>query len=395
MSSVGQNFSQYIKKIMSVESLMNNHTNQHFKNEVLSHPELESNNQIAYKIIKILSYYDTRIESDEIFVSIVESESDDIFNLIFYDLDFKHDNSPLTHLLKSLILCQIKSQMSCGFNSKKELVVFHLIRKMISLGVLSNNSQSYDNTFSLAIETQNIDIIYLILELNPKPHNPSDTLSSDIDQSNITLNQAVKTRNLQIVRIATHHGALPNNNDSTKCNTLYCAFINSVEHNISIIYQIVAFNASYNFDMTRIIRAQKIYKWDTETMIQIINIVLCCGKIEYIRCCVGLIDDPLIKRKMWTIIEFNKQINKRRFAICYYKDDPRSSKLDVINLIEELNEMTEKLIKRSDEKISMIYHLSQGIAILPRCLIDVIFEYIWIPSTIKKKEWKCIDEWIE
>jgi hypothetical protein len=96
--------------------------------------------------------------------------------------------------------------------------IINLLKFLIANGARPSNVQNNSsNTLSSAINTENLKIIKIIIETNPKPDNETWTLSSLN-----TLTYAVTTNNLEIVNIAIKCDALPQNTDNSN-NTLVCA----------------------------------------------------------------------------------------------------------------------------------------------------------------------------
>ncbi len=415
--------SQYVEKFMSLGFHINNHSSpntiQYFINTISSkcqyefslNPGFKSNDDDLHKIIKILMTHGATINYNEMLNSVMQNLKINIFDWIFTDYNFGESTFLLTFLLQKMIpSAKIKSNNIINNSNKDTDIQFacDLIKKMILGGIISNNSQSSDNTFSMAIRTENIQIINLILELNPKAYNSRKCLRGmfnkklDISDWDLTLELAINTFNPRIVEIAIQNGALPHNDNihhDIYNSTLHLA-VSSFSHNnykssLDIMFQIVAFKASnHNFSMwflQSIYNLESQYQLDKETINKIINIILCSGTRISDIFEKRIVMKPWVKRKMYACVKLSnhkKYYSKNHSEIERVSDSmEQQQQQDVRDLIKELNEMTKNLIERPDEKKRMKDPLISGLDNFPECLIELIHQYLWIPSTIKKIDW--------
>ncbi len=298
-----------------------------------------------------------------------------------YLINWKDTGCTLSHILNSVI------KMTEENRKKKEIFIVNMLHHMIQNGVLSDNSQTYNNTFSLAIRSNNLNIISQILESNCQPKNlNNDGYTFYGEDENFTLNRAINTKNLEIIKIAIQNNAMPNMNDvyDLDNNSLIIAIRT---RNPDIVFQIVAHmkNANCHFHSNSYFHVTKILEgllWESTEIFdfnKIINLVMCSGiqinRIDY---------SNLTK----------KNLLRGKFEMCkFFKISDLFSKFtNSINEIkEELTETMNELIERSTEKLEIINELKQRLGMIPWCLIYIIHEYNWIISSVNFIDWMNID----
>jgi len=170
---------QLIERIIKNVRIRNNNSRKHTLNYAISKLFVSDLNKFNLNIIKILL--------------------DNGAKPCYYDTG---DNDTLSLTIEKGIkyIKKYETEENLAENN-----ILNLIKLLINYGIKSNDEgyyslhKCYQNTFSLIVKSGNLRIINLVLTINPIPDN--------IDYKTSTLSFAIKTSNVEIVKLALIHGA--------------------------------------------------------------------------------------------------------------------------------------------------------------------------------------------
>ena len=337
-------------------------------------------------LMKMTKYKDKKIDCVKIFDLVLETQKMEIIHLI----DWENTDCTLSHLVNSVILLT-----RGNLNKKKERFILNLIDLMIQKGIRLDNSLTDNNTFSLALQSKNLNLITKILEPGPLniclPKNlPKYILQDELSNMHMiprfypsfdqyTLNHAIKTRNLEIVKIAINNNATCDYIDEYHHNSLILAIETYDPH---IVFQIIAHGKFENceFDMgdrwyyTNMLNNFN-FKFDSNKfsdLNSIINLVMCSGII------INFLDFKKLK---------NENLIESKLKMCGFLKIPIHLVRFSPRMKEELSITMDELIHRPRERDEILTLLNQRLKMIPRCLIDIIFEYHWLKSSVKFIDW--------
>ncbi len=264
-----------------------------------------------------------------------------------------------------------------------------LIKFMIDQKILPCNDQTTENTFSLAIKTNNLTLINQILVTNPIPYN-SRLQSSGFYNEPVTLTHAVNTKNIEIIKLALQRGAMPhifNDYNNRIINTLKVALktldydiIRLIIINGGKIYDYSSGNYYENNDLFSMFFEQYANNY-FNTLDQNLNKDKINRIINYIMCCGAKIDDKMYTKlnSYISILKIHNNIEseqheflKSKVESCYklLNQKDKSNPLQ-IQLINELKETMKEIIDPVEKKEEIIQRIDD----IPECLIDIIYQY--------------------
>ncbi len=381
-------------------------------------------NQIIINIIKnnVYKKQDQKMVKD--LMKSINPPINDIFDVMIrkrtiridiLDL-FKWENYKIT--LSDVIKSFIQLLPHDPWNQKEEKFAISMITYFIERGTLCDENQTPNNTFSLLVQTKNINLIILVLESKPylKPvniltgyqyyddfyhnhyyddfyHNHYyhlfDANLCENCQTVATLNHAIKTMNHNIINIVLDHVAKPiiGNHDGS-----YNSLIEAIKtHDPEIVFQIIAHGGAGVFDnysgwnsYQNFYSSNAKYYWflngydytemKKEILNRIINLVLCSGtNIEY-----DSTSDQFDKTKINICSSIYNINNEKIKTTQRYFDE----------LINELSSTMNELIERPKDRSRIIGTLNQELPMMSSPLINIIQEYQWLESSVGFIDWK-------
>ncbi len=181
-------------------------------------------------------------------------------------ISWKQQDITLSHIIECII--KYIEEFKFQYNKKYILMV---IDQMICQGV----GPDY-NTFALAIKTKEPEIVYKILQTNPQVNNVKGQC----------LNDAIKTSNIEIIRIALQYGACPNLGLDDE-NSLLCA-IRTLK--LKIVFEIVAHGGKCVYVYSKSDNVQYI------THNRLLKLLICSGSKIFMRPNYDFIDKKLEQR---------------------------------------------------------------------------------------------------
>ncbi len=209
----------FIKFLMDQGAMVNNEDEntlslcvQNVKKNNIDDKNLLDINLIS--LFKLLIDYKAEVDGLETFFFAINSRCPIIIRLISEITTKKYVNASslsgvLIHVLPSL-------------TDSTEIYIIDFIKSMIQKQVPADNSQTHNNTFSLAIKSGNLKLIKTIIEEFRKDKKTLEP-NNNFDNESVTLSDAVNTRNRSIVKLAIDHGAIPCTSYEPIKNTLKCA----------------------------------------------------------------------------------------------------------------------------------------------------------------------------
>ena len=281
--------------------------------------------------------------------------------------------------------------------------ILMLIQILINSGAKFEQSTSKINTLSLAVRTGDLKIINLVVESNHQTNHTSVPDNKNYKCCNgsckrgcgscfNTLNCAIKTSNIEIVKIVRRCGALPDTSSTCK-NSLTLALLSK---NIEIVKEILSMDClpmdclpiNDNFEK----KTCSNWHGDTFSMIyqmnrtswvhihkyisKVIDLVMCFGAIPSIDIVQNIAISDELNSNNSKILECYALLNESKIDIRIDYDIN-----SLISLNKQLKSTAKSLIPLFDEKK---YIIQNAIMCFPTCCADIVFEYACNVSLLKK-----------
>jgi hypothetical protein len=367
----GYTFSKkVIKVILDTKKINNNDSNNHTLNRTIATILSSDVKQNSYEIIKNL--FDCG-------ATICNTENKYNTLSLFLNRCIDHVNGNITDILIEIF----------------DLLIYH--------GAKPNNSKSDLNTFSLAMMTKNIKIIQTVAKMKAVPNNTCNIVGTwavghwaawpliFYDQYPPTLSCAVETKQIEIIKLAHEHSALP---ESTSIVSSYGEIPNTLVHAIltgdpEIVKQIIIMGGRMGSGIyflqtcfNKILNSKKIKSNGKIIIDRLFELMMCSGTCpeKYTYDC--LVD---IKRsRQLTYIE-------SKVVLCYELVNSSNNK-PIASSVEEIEKFRMKLVQTNEELVENPVAKNEIITTLscvPTCIINIIHEY-YNESLVQFIDWKNI-----
>ncbi len=305
----------------------------------------------------------------------------EIIKTVFtYDHRIKINNLQNSYNTLSFVIVHF---MHSYKNQDKKSVddVLNLLKLLINYGAEPNNCQTSENTFSLAVNSNNLKIIELIaIETKSVPNNNNIS-------GNMTLTDAVLTNDSNIVKFVCMYPVLADIS-RTDGNTLSWAILSG---NTEIVFEVVRIGAKPSnlntYPGDRLIDMNSMLVWMNEiiehfcplTIDRIFNLIMCSGL--------------KISKKLYNILssKYKKTCVESKLLICFESmhhlsnlENNQYTTQEIQIFKNELNDTMNQLIHRVDKNI-IVSEIE--IINLPECLINIIYEYHLQKAMVEEIDW--------
>jgi len=300
-----------------------------------------------------------------------------------------NNNNSLSMTLKYGKIYCTQRRSDDDLNQAEENLI-NLIQLLINGGGDSNTLSGPLNTFTLAIQTTNLKIINLIItQIEVVPDNTNDT--NTLEQN--TLSCAVLTKNIEIIKIASKHGAKPCKSNTWK-NTFYKAiktgdlmivreilmvggYINCTSLTQSRSFSTIVYGGG---QYTNNVNLFEEYKFSTygsskdtlegsiNKMNELLDLILCSNSKLTQQEVAYLLKISLGKKFCSKVLDCNALLNAT-YSLTNEAEQARIQKLKLY-----LKSVMDGLFEKATNKKCKLHEIEIATPI-PLCCIDIIFEY--------------------
>lgn len=264
----------------------------------------------------------------------------------------------------TLTLTYAKMYMECH-KKEGENSMISLIQALISIGAKPSNAQNGTNTLSAAIQTKSLNLIRIIIGLNPLPDNHQYGTCVDAN----TLTHAVNTNIFDVVKIAYNVGALQDLSD-TENNTLACAI---VTRNTEIIKEIILDGGKCKYNCID-------YEHNRNNMNNI-NLLLCTGARFY--------DTYPSFTHSISRTEFIRLQSYMFLGNCYALEDIYDTEIctEIGKLRNILKCTMDDLVSEYANRYLKKLEIEDMLPCIPVCCVGIIYSYYHVKQPFKTIDW--------